>query len=77
MEGQRRLDKVVVNSQFDINATLDSIRFYWNLAHHRGEHVVVEIWAEKPEPKGVQSAPKTPKGYVFQEEKQETETEAS
>lgn len=47
MKGQERLDEVVVSTPFDLNAAIDSIRFYWNLARHKGENIVVEVWGPK------------------------------
>lgn len=41
---QERLDEVTVTSQADIKVIAESIYFYWNLARHKGEPIVVEIW---------------------------------
>lgn len=41
---QERLDEVTINSQADIKVIAESIYFYWNLARHKGEPIVVEVW---------------------------------
>ncbi|QGH73341.1 MAG: hypothetical protein [Siphoviridae sp. cttb18] len=46
-----RLDEIVISKEFDINAALSAIQFYYNLARHRGETIVVEIWRQKNDPK--------------------------
>ena len=46
-----KLDEVTVRTYFDLNAAIDSIKFYYNLAVHKGDSIVVEIWREKTEPK--------------------------
>ncbi len=40
----KRLDEVVVKKEFDVEEAVSSIRFYANLAKHKGETIVVEIW---------------------------------
>lgn len=42
---QERLDEVVVTSPFTLEEAISSLRFYWNLAKHKGESVTMEIWA--------------------------------
>lgn len=58
MEGQERLDEVRVDSEFKLREAIDSLKFYWNLARHRGEPVIMEVWgAKKPSPKKIELLP--------------------
>lgn len=43
---QERLDEVVVSSAFTLEEAISSVRFYWNLARHKGKPITMEIWAE-------------------------------
>lgn len=44
---QERLDEVVVISPFTLEEAISSLRFYWNLAKHKGETITMEIWAKQ------------------------------
>lgn len=37
------LDKIYVKSPFDVRAAISAVEFYWNLARHKNEQIVVEI----------------------------------
>lgn len=43
---QERLDEVVVSNPFTLEEAISSLRFYWNLAKHKGQPITLEIWAE-------------------------------
>jgi hypothetical protein len=42
-----RLDEVQVSNPFTLEEAVSSLRFYWNLARHKGETITMEIWAKQ------------------------------
>jgi len=36
-----------VETEFDLNQAISDLRFYWNLARHKGVAFEVELWAKR------------------------------
>lgn len=43
---QERIDNIEIDSSFQLEAAISSLRFYWNLAKHKNETIAFELWAE-------------------------------
>ena len=50
---QQCIAEVVVSGDYSLNQAISDIRFYWNLAQHKDETILVEIWSN---PKGANNA---------------------
>ena len=47
-----KLGEIEVKRDFNVTEAFNDIQFYWNLAKHSGEIIIVEIW-RKPKESGV------------------------
>lgn len=68
---QERLDVVEIDSEFQLEAAISSLRFYWNLARHKNQKLAYEVWAERGEvvpPKDQTLTTNTPRGSEFKPE---------
>lgn len=42
----KKLDEVVVKKDFDLEAAISSLRFYWGLVRRNNEVLVMELWKD-------------------------------
>ena len=45
---QEKLDEILIKSDYDVREAISAIKFYWNLARNKNEHIVVQIHKEPP-----------------------------
>ncbi len=68
---QERLDVVEIGNDFQLNAAIESLKFYWNLARHKNQKLAYEVWAERGAvvpPKDETLITRTPRGSEFKPE---------
>jgi len=44
---QERIDCTTIDSEFKLSEAISSLKFYWNLAKHRGTPMTYELWSER------------------------------